>query len=136
MKAVQIAASEIALGLAHTIVAGGTESMSNAPFYLATQRWGAKFGHQEAVDGIIKDGLTDVYNKILMGEAAEMCADEYKFSREDQDNYAFQSYSRAKTALAENIFQSEIVPVTINDVTITADEEIGNVYLNIIIVQS
>lgn len=134
MKAVQIGSMTISQGLAHTVVAGGTESMSNCPYYLPQQRWGSKYGNQELIDGIVKDGLWDVYNQFLMGEAAEICADEYNFSREDQDNYAISSYTRAQNALKDNTFESEIVPVKISggrnkaDKIILSDEEISNVY--------
>lgn len=84
MKAVMVGAQAIGAGAADCVVAGGMESMTNAPYYLPKARFGSKYGHQEMVDGIIKDGLFDVYNKFLMGDAAELCAKEHGVSREDQ----------------------------------------------------
>jgi acetyl-CoA C-acetyltransferase len=84
MKAIHIGAASIISGMADVVVAGGMESMSNAPYYAPKQRFGSKYGHQELVDGIIKDGLWDVYNKFLMGDAAELLADEMKITREEQ----------------------------------------------------
>jgi acetyl-CoA C-acetyltransferase len=133
MKAISLAALTISSGNAHVVIAGGTESMSQVPYYANTQRFGSKYGNQELVDRIVKDGLTDVYNNYLMGNAAEICAEEHGFSREAQDNFAVQSYTRSQAALKANIFSDEIVPVTIpggrgkSDKVITADEEIPNV---------
>jgi acetyl-CoA C-acetyltransferase len=90
MKAIALGAMTIASGSAHCVVVGGTESMSNVPYYLASQRYsflirfGSKYGHQEVLDGVVKDGLTDVYNGYLMGNAAELCAKEHEFTREMQ----------------------------------------------------
>jgi acetyl-CoA C-acetyltransferase len=84
MKAIMSAAQAIKCGNADIVVAGGMESMSNCPYYLPKARFGAKYGHQEMVDGIVQDGLWDVYNKFLMGNAAEMCAKEYGFDRTQQ----------------------------------------------------
>ncbi|KAL2916753.1 erg10, acetyl-CoA C-acetyltransferase [Polyrhizophydium stewartii] len=111
MKAISLAALTIASGQAHVVAAGGTESMSNTPFYLPQQRWGSKFGHQEVVDGIVKDGLFDVYNKFVMGNAAELTASEFGFSREDQDEYAIGTYQRAQAATTEGLFADEISPI-------------------------
>ncbi|KAJ3275270.1 erg10, acetyl-CoA C-acetyltransferase [Terramyces sp. JEL0728] len=132
MKAISLAALTIASGQAHVVVAGGTESMSNVPYYAPSQRFGAKFGHQETVDGIIKDGLWDAYNGFLMGNAAEICAEEHGFTREQQDDYAIESYTRAQAATKQGSFANEIVPVVIKgargkpDKTITADDEVAN----------
>ncbi|KAI3659454.1 hypothetical protein MP638_004516, partial [Amoeboaphelidium occidentale] len=114
MKATMLAAQQIMLGKSDIIVSGGMESMTNTPYYIPKARFGAKYGNQEMVDGIVADGLTDVYNKYLMGNAAELCAKELGFSREDQDNYAIMSYERAQKANNEKHF-TEMFPV---DVTV------------------
>ncbi|EGF82410.1 hypothetical protein BATDEDRAFT_18805 [Batrachochytrium dendrobatidis JAM81] len=132
MKAIELAALTISSGNAHIIAAGGCESMSNAPFYLPGQRWGTKFGNQEIVDSIIKDGLFDVYNKYVMGNAAELCAKEFEISREAQDDYAISSYQRAQAATKAGHSSNEIVNVEIPGVrgkpgkTISEDEGINN----------
>ncbi|HNA57531.1 MAG TPA: beta-ketoacyl synthase N-terminal-like domain-containing protein, partial [Chitinophagales bacterium] len=111
MKAIMISAQSIMLGTNDIVVAGGMESMSNVPYYLTKERWGAKLGHSEVVDGVIKDGLWDPYGNKHMGSCGETCAREYKFSREDQDNYAIESYKRAAEAWKTGAFKHEIVPV-------------------------
>ncbi|KAJ3278154.1 erg10, acetyl-CoA C-acetyltransferase [Borealophlyctis nickersoniae] len=132
MKAIQFAAQTILLGNADVVVAGGMESMSNVPYYLPKQRWGSKYGHQEIVDGVVKDGLTDVYNEYLMGNAAELCAKDCNFSREDQDNYAIGSYKKAQAATNDGLFAEEIIPVEVPGArgkpgkTITSDDEVPN----------
>jgi acetyl-CoA C-acetyltransferase len=109
------------------------ESMSNVPYYLPKQRWGSKYGNQEILDGLVKDGLTDVYNDFLMGNAAEMCAKEYSISRQDQDDYAIGSYQKAQKATAEGAFAEEIVPVEIPGArgkpgkVVNTDDEVPNV---------
>lgn len=113
MKAVMLAAQNIMLGDADVIVAGGMESMSNVPFYNANQRWGNKYGNVTMIDGLAKDGLTDVYHNYPMGNAAELCAAEMKISREAQDAFAVQSYTRSQASVNEGKFDSEIVPVAI-----------------------
>ncbi len=113
MKAVTQGAQAIMLGDADVVVAGGMESMSNVPFYNASQRWGNKFGNVTVVDGIAHDGLTDVYHNYAMGNAAELCATECGISREDQDAFAVQSYERSQAAWNEGRFQNEIVPVEV-----------------------
>ncbi|KAH7301013.1 hypothetical protein KP509_23G008000 [Ceratopteris richardii] len=113
MKAVQLAAESIQLGKNDIVVAGGMESMSNAPYYLPKARQGYRLGHGEVVDGMMKDGLWDVYNDCGMGVCAELCAEQHDIGREDQDNYAIQSYERAITAQNSGAFKWEIVPVEV-----------------------
>lgn len=129
MKATIIGAQTIMTGNADIVVVGGAESMSNTPYYIPSARSGARFGEAVMVDGIQKDGLLDVYSSQLMGSAAEKCALEQGFSREDQDNYAIESYKRATAAHGSGKFSSEIAPVTIKgargkpDTVISEDEE-------------
>jgi acetyl-CoA C-acetyltransferase len=127
LKAVALAADRIALGHATTILAGGVENMSQTPHYLKTLRLGAKMGNQELIDGMIQDGLWDVYNQFHMGSAAELCAREYKFSREAQDAYAAESYRRANKAVETGIFKNEIAAVEVKFkkevTTVSQDEE-------------
>jgi acetyl-CoA C-acetyltransferase len=113
MKAVMLGAQSIMLGDAEVVVAGGMESMSNVPFYNASQRWGNKYGNVTLIDGLAKDGLTDVYNNFPMGNCAELCAKEKNISREAQDAFAVQSYTRSQASVNEGKFDSEIVPVSI-----------------------
>jgi acetyl-CoA C-acetyltransferase len=131
MKAVMLAANAIRLGEADIVVAGGMESMSNTPHYLPTGRSGIKYGNGEIIDGILKDGLWDVYNNYPMGMAAELCAEECKISREQQDEFTVESYKRAQHAIASGYFKNEIVPVTIatkkGDVVVDRDEEADRV---------
>lgn len=114
-KAIMLAAQSIALGDADIVVAGGMESMSNVPYYLDKARNGYRLGHGQITDGLVKDGLWDVYNDYHMGAAAELCASTCNITREDQDNFAITSYKRAQSAQAEGKFQEEIVPVEIKD---------------------
>lgn len=127
MKAIMLAAQGIALGDINIAVAGGMESMSNVPYYLDKARQGYKFGHGQMVDGVLKDGLWDVYNDFHMGSAAEKCACDYEISREDQDNYAVESYKRSQKAQAEGAFDDEIISIEITvrkgDVTQIANDE-------------
>jgi len=128
MKAVSMAVQHIQLGDAEVVVAGGMESMSNVPFYSEHLRWGNKYGHVSLVDGLAKDGLTDVYDGKAMGIAAELCASTCQISRNDQDAFAIESYQRSQKAWNDGSFESEIVPVSIpqrkgNPVLITKDEE-------------
>ncbi|GAA5802696.1 erg10, acetyl-CoA C-acetyltransferase [Helicostylum pulchrum] len=131
MKAVILAAQSIMLGNAEIIVAGGMESMSNTPYYLPKQRFGSTYGNTEVVDGIVKDGLTDVYNDYLMGVAAEECAAEYEITRDQQDDFAIESYKRAQAAFAAGHYKEEIVPVTVSggrgkpDRVIEQDDEVA-----------
>lgn len=124
-----LAAQSIALGQRDIVVAGGMESMSNVPYYLDKARTGYRLGHGQVTDGLVKDGLWDVYNDYHMGSAAELCAVEHNISREDQDAYAIQSYKRSQTAQKSGKFKDEIVPVEIvgrrGDVTVVdQDDEI------------
>ncbi|MEJ2903356.1 acetyl-CoA C-acyltransferase [Pedobacter panaciterrae] len=114
-KAIMLAAQSIALGEIDIIVAGGMESMSNVPYYLDKARTGYRLGHGQITDGLLKDGLWDVYNDYHMGSAAELCASECGISREDQDAFAITSYKRSQTAQTEGKFDSEIIPVEIKD---------------------
>lgn len=132
MKAIMIAANQIQLDEAEIIVAGGMESMSNVPYYLDKQRFGAKLGHAQAQDGIIKDGLWDVYNDFHMGNAAEICATECNISREEQDEFAITSYQRAIRAHEQGHFENEIIEMKVpgrkGEVTkVKMDEELKRV---------
>ena len=113
MKAVAQAAQSILLGDADIVVAGGMESMSNVPYYSPKLRWGNKYGDVLLVDGLSKDGLTDVYDGKAMGNAAELCARECNISREEQDRFAIESYKRSQAAWGNGQFEDEIVPVEI-----------------------
>ncbi|WCT14681.1 acetyl-CoA C-acyltransferase [Mucilaginibacter jinjuensis] len=128
MKAIMLAAQSIALGEQDIIVAGGMESMSNVPYYLDKARTGYRLGHGQITDGLVKDGLWDVYNDYHMGSAAELCATECHISREDQDAYAIESYQRSQKAQADGKFSAEITPIEIKDkkgnvVVFDTDEE-------------
>ncbi|MEP7258942.1 MAG: acetyl-CoA C-acyltransferase, partial [Flavitalea sp.] len=108
------------------VVAGGMESMSNIPYYLDKARTGLRLGHGQITDGIIKDGLWDPYNDYHMGNAGELCSAKYKATREEQDKYAIDSYTRAATAYEHHFFDKELTPVIIAGkipVTVTEDEE-------------
>lgn len=134
MKAVMNAAQTIALGDADVIVAGGMESMSNIPHY-AHLRKGYKFGPMTMEDGMQKDGLVDAYDQNAMGVCADQCATEYNFSREDQDNFAIQSYTRSAAAWSEGKFKEEVVPVEVpqrrgEPVIVSEDEEYKNVRID------
>ncbi len=126
LKAVMLAAQAIQCGDAEVVVAGGMESMSNVPYLLEKARTGYRMGHGQLVDGMIKDGLWDVYNDFHMGNAAELCAKECNIPRDAQDAFAKQSFERALKAQKEGAFKDEIIPVLIKDkkgdVTITEDE--------------
>ncbi|MEP5047614.1 MAG: acetyl-CoA C-acyltransferase, partial [Balneola sp.] len=132
MKAIMIAADQIRLGDADVVVAGGMESMTNVPYYLPKHRYGSKYGHVQTEDGILKDGLWDVYNDFAMGNAAEICAKECKISREEQDEFAIESYKRAQDAQEKGYFDNELIKVKVTDrkgnVTIVdKDEEVARV---------
>jgi acetyl-CoA C-acetyltransferase len=114
-KAIMLAAQSIANGDQDIIVAGGMESMSNVPFYLDKARNGYRLGHGQLTDGLVKDGLWDVYNDFHMGSAAELCASECNISREEQDNFAIESYKRAQNAQTNGKFAGEIIAVEVKD---------------------
>ncbi len=127
MKSVIIAAQNIMLGDADVIVAGGMENMSAVPYYLDNARNGYRLGNGVVIDGLVKDGLTDVYHQNHMGNSAELCAKEMKITREEQDAFAIESYTRAANAWKAGKFTEEIIPLTIStkkgDVTVSEDEE-------------
>ena len=127
LKAVMLAADAIQLGHAQSVLAGGMENMSQAPYLLPSMRAGARLGHVEAVDSIILDALWDVYNDYHMGCAGELCAREYKFTREMQDAFAIESYTRATNAIKQGFFQEEIVPILVKqkkkELKVDIDEE-------------
>lgn len=132
MKAVMQGAQAILLGDADVVVAGGMESMSNVPFYSENLRWGSKYGNVTMIDGLAKDGLTDVYHNYAMGNAADMCAKECNISREAQDEFAIESYKRSQAAATEGRFDNEIAPVEVpqkkgDAIKIAKDEEPWNV---------
>ena len=131
MKAIMLGAQSIMLGDNDVVVAGGMESMSNAPYYLTQNRWGARYGNGEVIDSIVRDGLQDPYKGYMMGNAGEVCAEKYQFSRQAQDEYAMQSYRRAAAAYESNLFADELMPVTIStkkgEVLINTDEEYKNI---------
>jgi acetyl-CoA C-acetyltransferase len=132
MKAIAQAAQSILLGDADIIVAGGMESMSNVPFYATKQRWGNKYGDITMLDGLSKDGLTDVYANGAMGCFADATAKKYEISREEQDAFAIESYKRSQAAWEDGKFEAEIVPVPIpqrngDPILFAKDEEPFNV---------
>ncbi|KAF5482629.1 hypothetical protein F2P56_003185 [Juglans regia] len=114
MKATMLAAQSIQLGINDVVVAGGMESMSNAPKYIAEARKGSRFGHDSLVDGMLKDGLWDVYGDCAMGSCAELCADKHTITREEQDAFAIQSFERGIAAKDSGAFAWEIVPVEVS----------------------
>jgi len=113
MKAIAQAAQDILLSDADIVVAGGMESMSNVPFYVTNMRWGNKYGDTKLIDGLSRDGLTDVYQNSAMGNFAELCAKECNITREDQDAFAVESYKRSQAAWNDGKFADEVVPVEI-----------------------
>lgn len=132
MKAVMLAAQSIMLGINDVVVAGGMESMSNVPYYVPKGRFGYKYGNAELVDGLVKDGLFEVYYKFPMGNCAENTAKEMNISREEQDAYAIQSYKRSAEAWEKGMFKNEIVPVEMlgrkgETILMEEDEEFRNV---------
>ena len=131
MKAVSMAVQAIRSGDADVIVAGGMENMSLTPHYMSA-RTGTKFGNISLIDGLVHDGLTDVYNNVHMGSCSELCAEEHQFSREDQDAFAIQSYTRSAAAWEAGKFNDEVVHVEIpqrkgNHILFYQDEEYKNV---------
>ncbi len=132
MKAISLAAQSIMLGDADIVVAGGMESMSNVPYYSPLLRWGNKFGNVQLIDGLAKDGLTDVYDGKAMGNAAELCAGTCGISREEQDKFAIESYKRSQAAWEKGIFREEVIAVEIpqrkgDPIIFEKDEEPYNV---------
>lgn len=132
MKAVMFAAQSIMTGQNDLVVAGGMESMSNVPYYVPKARFGYKYGNAEMVDGLVKDGLFEVYYKFPMGNCADNTAKEMNISREDQDKYAIQSYNRAAFAWKSGAFKDEVIPVEMKGrkgevIIIDEDEEYKNV---------
>lgn len=128
MKAVSMAAQHIMLGDASVVVAGGMESMSNTPFYSDALRWGHKYGNTPFIDGLAKDGLTDVYDGKAMGFAAEHCASSCGITRAEQDAFAIESYKRSQQAWEQGLFSHEVIPVSIpqrkgDPVIVDKDEE-------------
>ncbi len=130
LKAVMLASQAIQVGDANVVVAGGMESMSNVPFYLPGARSGQRLGHGQMIDGILRDGLLNAYDDIHMGVSGELCAKDYSYSREAQDEFAKESYLRAQKAQASGAFANEISPVEIPQrrgypVLFDTDEEPG-----------
>ncbi len=127
LKTVMLAEQAIKCGDAEIVVAGGFESMSNAPYYLMKARQGYRMGNGELIDGMIHDGLWDVYNNFHMGNAAELCAREMNITREDQDAFAEQSYKRTLNSMEQGHFKDEIVPVEVKSkketITVTEDDD-------------
>lgn len=135
MKAITMAAQSILLGDNDIVVAGGMENMSLVPFYSSNIRWGKKLGDIKLMDGLIKDGLTDVYNKYHMGNAAELCAKEHGISRENQDEFAIDSYSKSTSAWEDGKFDNEVIAVSVpqrrgDAIIVDRDEEFSNVNLD------
>ena len=131
MKAAMLAMDSILAGSNQTVVAGGMESMTNAPYILPTARQGYRIGHQSTKDHMFLDGLEDAYSGRLMGEFAQETADKYNISREEMDQFAINSLKKAQTAIEQGDFADEICPVTItdrkgNDQTVDTDEQPGN----------
>jgi acetyl-CoA C-acetyltransferase len=132
MKAIMNGAQSILLGDADVVIAGGMESMSGAPFYAPALRWGNKYGNTSLIDGVAKDGLTDVYKDYAMGNAAELCARECNISRDQQDEFAVESYKRSQAAVNDGKFNEEIVGVEMpqrkgDPILFAKDEEPFNV---------
>lgn len=133
MKAIAFGAQSIMLGYNDIVVAGGMENMSQIPYYLGKARYGYRYGHGEIVDGLLKDGLTDVYNQIPMGLCADRTAAQYNITREEQDEFAINSYKKSAAATESGKFTSEIIPVPLpskkgDPVMMTEDEEYKNVF--------
>jgi len=132
MKAVMLGAQGIMLGLNDVVVAGGMESMSNIPYYIPKARYGYKYGNGELVDGLAKDGLWEVYNDFAMGNCADNTAKEMNITREEQDEYAINSYKRSADSWANGAFNDEIIPVEVpqrrgEPIVVSEDEEYKNV---------
>ena len=132
MKSIMLAAQSIMCGDNDIVIAGGMENMSSVPHYFAKGRNGQKLGDMKLIDGLVKDGLTDVYNKVHMGNCAELCVKEMNFSREQQDAFAIESYNRSASAWENGKFKDEVVPVAVpqrrgDDLIVSEDEEYKNV---------
>jgi len=131
MKAIMMATQDILLGDHDVVVAGGMESMSRTPYYVENARYGYRFGNGVLIDGISKDGLLNVYDQKAMGVCADLCATDKKISREEQDAFAIESYTRSANAWKDGKFKNEVVPVTVKgrkgDVIVSEDEEYKNV---------
>ena len=127
MKAIMMAAQSIKAGENDIVIAGGMENMSSVPYYMDKARNGYRLGDGVLIDGLVKDGLTDVYNKVHMGVCAEKCADEMSFSREEQDEFALISYDRSAAAWSAGKFNDEVIPVEVpqrrGDVLIVSEDE-------------
>ncbi|MFM6983709.1 MAG: acetyl-CoA C-acyltransferase [Chitinophagaceae bacterium] len=135
MKSISLGAQQIMLGMADVVIAGGMESMSNVPHYMMGSRNGYKYGNVNMVDGLANDGLMDAYNHQMMGWCADLCAKEYNFTREAQDEFAINSYKKAAQAWADGKFNDEIVPVEMTDrkgnvTQFVHDEEYKNVFFD------
>ncbi|MEE2931283.1 MAG: acetyl-CoA C-acyltransferase [Bacteroidota bacterium] len=134
MKSIILGVQSILSGDNDVVIAGGMENMSRVPHYLQTGRKGQKLGHMKLIDGLIQDGLTDVYNKIHMGNCAEICARDMKLSRAEQDDFAIESYNKSTKAWEKNKFKEEIISVEVpqrkgNPIIINEDEEYKKVYI-------
>jgi acetyl-CoA C-acetyltransferase len=131
MKAVMIGAQSIQTGENNIVIVGGMENMSSIPFYVNDMRNGKKLGHTQINDGLLIDGLTDVYDNVHMGVCAEICAEEMDIKREEQDDFALKSYEKSKNAWESGFFKNEITPVKIEtrkgEVIIDTDEEFKNI---------
>ena len=135
MKAIMMGAQSIMLGDNEVVVAGGMENMSSVPYYLDKARTGYRLGNGQLIDGLVKDGLWDVYKDYHMGNAAELCATDCKITREEQDAYAIESYKRAQSAWSKGLYKEEIVSVSIpqkgkDPLVVSEDEEYKKVDFN------
>ena len=135
MKSIMLAAQTIKAGDNDIVIAGGMENMSAVPHYFNKGRNGQKLGDMKLIDGLVKDGLTDVYNRVHMGNCAEICAKDMNFTREDQDSFAVESYNRSAKSWEEGRFNDEIVPVSVaqrrgEDLIISEDEEYKNIKMD------
>jgi len=135
MKAVMLGAQSIMLGQNDVVVAGGMESMSNIPYYLPKARYGYKYGNGELLDGLLKDGLWEVYNEFAMGNCGDHTARELNISREEQDEYAINSYKKSAKSWENGLFKDEVIPVEIpqrrgEPLVIAEDEEYKNVFFD------
>jgi acetyl-CoA C-acetyltransferase len=135
MKSIMLAAQTIKAGDNDIVIAGGMENMSAVPHYLDKGRNGQKLGDMKLIDGLVKDGLTDVYNRVHMGNCAEICAKDMNITREEQDAFAIESYNRSTKSWEEGKFNDEIVPVSVpqrrgEDLIISEDEEYKNVRMD------